>query len=49
MNADKNGCAGIAQKFMSKYATDELAVTKDDLRIEPSMSLEATFLNPIRI
>lgn len=40
-DADKNGCAGIAQRFVSKYAKDELAVTKDDLWLKPSMSLEA--------
>jgi len=48
-DADKNGCAGIAQKFLSMYAIDELAVTKDDLKLKPSMSLEVTSSNPIRI
>lgn len=40
-DADKNGCAGIAQRFMSRNATDGLAVTKDDLGLKPPMSLEA--------
>lgn len=40
-DADENGCAGIARRLLSKNAIDELAVTKDDLRLKPSMSLEA--------
>jgi len=40
-DADMNACPNMASRYLSKNATDELAITKDDLKIKPSMSLEA--------
>lgn len=44
-DADKNACVNLSRKFLSKSAKAELAVTRDDLGLNPSLSLEATSLD----